>query len=156
MDILKNFIQENKALFNQEDLPEGHEQRLLKRQRRRKRKRLIFLIGSSSAALVVLMLTVGLYKTQPCLTGSGACYYAQIVKLSDQIERSIEHLPEFKQREILMNMYSIMPQSEVEFENMLPADISEKDIKYLNKEYYKRLYEGMVEIASLTKQPHDL
>lgn len=156
MDVLKNFIQENKALFEHEDLPEGHEQRLLKRQKTRKRQRLIFLTSSTSAALIVLMLTVGLYKTQPCLTGSGACYYAQIVKLSDQIERSIEHLPEFKQREILMNMYSIMPQSDVEFENMLPIGISKKDIKHLNKEYYKRLYEGMVEIASLTKHPHDL
>jgi hypothetical protein len=33
---------------------------------------------------------------------------------------------------------------------MLPEDISSKESKRLNKEYYQQLYEGMIELASLT------
>lgn len=156
MDILKNYIEENKALFEQDELPEGHEERFVERQKIRRKRRVILLIYSSSVALILLILSIGTYLLQPCPTGDGACYYAQIVKLSGQIEQSTNHLPEFKQREILMSMYSIMPQSEDELLNMLPAGMNEKDVKHLNKEYYKRLYEGMKEIASLTKYPNDL
>ena len=47
-------------------------------------------------------------------------------------------------------MESIMPRSADEFSEMLPEDISSKEAKRLNKEYYQQLYEGMIELASLT------
>jgi len=45
-----------------------------------------------------------------------------------------------------------VPSSAHEFSDMLPADISDKEADRLNIEYYKQLYEGMKEIASLTNQ----
>ncbi|HPX79848.1 MAG TPA: hypothetical protein PK603_05980, partial [Bacteroidales bacterium] len=74
-----------------------------------------------------------------------------IPRLSDQIERSTRDLPEYRRREILLTVASILPYSKEEFSEMLPSEVNSKDAKRLNKEYYQQLYEGMKEIATLTK-----
>ncbi len=156
MDALKTFIQNNKIAFEQEPLPAGHEIRFTERLKRRKRRRAKVLIYSSVAASILLMLSVVTHLSGPCPVGSGSCYYEQITKLSDQIELSTRELPEYQRREILVNMASIMPHSEEEFSEMLPLEVNKKDAKRLNKEYYQQLYEGMKEIATLTKKSTDL
>ena len=151
MDSLQAFIQENKELFEQEPLPDGHEIRFAERLKKRKQRKSKVLIYSSVAASLLLMLTVAIHLSKPCLTGSGSCYYQQITRLSDQIERSTRDLPEYRRREILLTVASILPYSKEEFSEMLPSEVNSKDAKRLNKEYYQQLYEGMKEIATLTK-----
>ena len=151
MDSLQAFIQENKELFEQEPLPDGHEIRFAERLKKRKQRKSKVLIYSSVAASLLLMITVAIHLSKPCLTGSGSCYYQQITRLSDQIERSTRDLPEYRRREILLTVASILPYSKEEFSEMLPSEVNSKDAKRLNKEYYQQLYEGMKEIATLTK-----
>ena len=165
MDELRSYIQENRELFETEAPPQGHqarfEERLAKSGLKRKRPGVKYLIYSSAAALLLVVLTIGIrfVKEDPlagvfadsCADGAHTCYYNQIRKISSQIEYDTRDLPEFKRQEILMNMKSLMPASAHEFSDMLPEGISSKEAERLNKEYYKQLYQGMIQIASLTK-----
>jgi hypothetical protein len=161
MDKLKSFIQQNRELFDSEPLPEGHEMRFMKKMEKRNSRKHNYLIYISVAALLLLVVTIGvrflkedsvssLFYVDPCGGESHTCYYDQMQKLSQQIEYNTRELPDYKRQEILMNMESIMPRSADEFSEMLPEDISSKESKRLNKEYYQQLYEGMIELASLT------
>jgi len=166
MDKLKSFIQDNKTLFETESLSQEHEKRFMERlaksQSIKKFRTYKYLIYISSAALLIVVLAIGLrflkedplavFPSDPCRDGSHICYYNQIRKLSSRIEYDSRNLPEYKRQEIIMNIQSLVPSSAHEFSDKLPADISDKEADRLNIEYYKQLYEGMKEIASLTNQ----
>ncbi|MDD2289463.1 MAG: hypothetical protein PHT64_06970 [Bacteroidales bacterium] len=165
MDELRSFIKDNRELFEKEALPQGHqtrfEKRLAKSGLKKNRIRVKYLVYTSVAALLLVVLSIGIrfikedplagLFADPCVGEASGCYYNQIRKISSQIEYDSRNLPEFKRQEILMNMQSLIPDSSHEFSDMLPREISDKEAERLNKEYYKQLYQGMIQIASLTK-----
>ncbi len=152
MDPLKSFIQENKDLFCEEPLAPGHEERFENRLERRlartKRVRRNYMIYISLAASFVLIVSIG-FLSSPCPGGSNACYYNEILRLSEEIEVNSRNMPEYRRQEIIMTLNTLVPGSENEFSQSLPDYLSENELERLNKEYYMNIYKGIKEVAAL-------
>ena len=152
MDPLKSFIQKNKDLFREAPPAPGHEERFERRLEEQlaktKRMKRNYMIYISLAASFVLIVSIG-FLSSPCPGGSNACYYNEILRLSEEIEFNSRNMPEYRRQEILMTLNTLVPGSENEFSQSLPACLPKNELERLNREYYENIYKGIKEIAAL-------
>jgi hypothetical protein len=118
MDPLKSFIQENKDLFREAPPAPGHEERFERRLEeqlaRVKRMKRNYMIYISLAASFVLIVSIG-FLSSPCPGGSNACYYNEILRLSEEIEFNSRNMPEYRRQEILMTLNTLVPEVKTNF-----------------------------------------
>lgn len=167
MDPLKDFIDNNRPLFESETPSIGAEDRMWERLRQQQeaatsqpvqiKGRRKWLVYTSVAASIAVLIGVGSFfmsqpaAVSPCADEAYTCYLVEIQKLSGEIERSAQDLNESRRQEILQTLSAVAPQDD-DFSETLPQELSQKELDALLLSYYESMYEGVKEVAALAFQ----
>lgn len=146
MDNLKNFIEENRGGFENEQLLSGHKERFMKRLSATKSDpKIVFMpywAKLAIASAIVIMLAIPVFVNNRITKLESGEYYAQM--LSEQSDR-IEEMASGLEPGEKLNVESTLRQLEEEIvpiTDQLPESISSRERREIIKGYYTNKLEG--------------
>ncbi len=154
MDPLKDFIDNNRALFDSEGPSSAAEEQLFGRLNPPWRTWMTY---TSIAASVAVLIGVGAYflrqpaQVSPCVNQTHTCYIVEMQRLSGQITRSAQGLSEPRRQEVLQTLASLVPHED-DFERTLPEELTPAQQEDLLTAYYAQLFEGVKAVAALADE----
>jgi hypothetical protein len=161
MENLKDFIDENRKGFEEENLIPGHKNRFFVKLNRtgyvanRPAVQMNWPAWAAAAAIVIFLLAVPLFVTDDSKLSSPEVSYSQLIKnKSEEITKQALLLNPSDQNTVLTTLGQLEFES-VPFEDQLPDSISPKEKDELMKSYYGPKLEGIERlekyVAALTK-----
>lgn len=161
MENLKDFIDENRKGFEEENLIPGHKERFLHKIGKtgqvasRPVIRMNRAVWAAAAAILILLVAVPLVVTDESELQSPGVSYSQLIKdKSTEITKKALLLNPSDQNTVLTTLGQLEFES-VPFEDQLPDSISPKEKEELMKSYYVPKLEGIERlekyVAALTK-----
>jgi hypothetical protein len=146
MDNLKNFIEENRGGFENEQLLSGHKERFMKRLSATKSDpKIVFMpywAKLAVASAIVILLAIPVFVNNRITKLESGEYYAQMLsEQSDRIEKMATGLDPGEK----LNVESTLRQLEEEtvpFADQLPESITSRERREIIKGYYTNKLEG--------------
>ena len=160
MDNFKEYIDNNRSSFENQNLPAGHKERFMKKLRAQKSEtKVVFMpywAKLAVASAVVIMLAIPVFVNNRISKLESGEYYAQMLsEQSDRIEKMAVNLEPGEK----LNIESTLRQLEdetVPISEQLPASVSGKERREIIKGYYTNKLEGAERlekyVASLTSK----
>lgn len=157
MDELEKIIKENRTLFNEGLMPDGHKERFLKKiapKQKNKIRTISFLkLSISIAAVIIISLIItNIYisnkQIDTIIDVRNYSEYKEMTSLEQQIISLTDKMNETIKYETISNINSITVET-IPLSEQLPKEISEKEKAIILKKYYQQKVNALKNMKTL-------
>lgn len=157
MDELEKIIKENRKLFNEGLMPDGHKERFLKKiapKQKNKIRTISFLkLSISIAAVIIISLIItNIYisnkQIDTIIDVRNYSEYKEMTSLEQQIISLTDKMNETIKYETISNINSITVET-IPLSEQLPKEISEKEKAIILKKYYQQKVNALKNMKTL-------
>lgn len=144
---IEQYIQENKTLFNEGSLPEGHQQRFLEKlqaaeQKQVRLRRSVKLVRTLLSAAAVVALALLIPRALPFAQKD---YMALMLEEEEAVIQLLSQSDPFTRQQMSTALESITFEA-IPLQELLPEELPSKQQQKILQAYYKQKVEGIQEL----------